>query len=174
MINIPNLDIISWIVSPPFTKTLFIIKTLFILISLYFFAGIIYFLSKTHYLQWLYGESVTSLLTQKPYGIKKINKRWKQIVERLKSGSEEEYKLSIIEADALLDEILKKIGYKGKTIEERFDKMTTEVLSNLEELKKAHQIESDIVRDPNYMLGREEAKKILLIYKKAFEELEVF
>lgn len=174
MINISNIDVISWIVSPPFQRTLFIIKTLFILISLYFLAGIIYFCLKTHYLQWLYGEPVTALLFRRPYGIKKINKRWTQITKRLKSDLEEEYKLSIIEADALLDEVLRKIGYKGETIEERLDKLTTESLSNLNEVKKAHQVESDIVRDPNYRLTKEQAKKILLVYKKAFEELEVF
>jgi len=172
-LDITNLDIISWIISPPFPKTFFIIKILFILISLYFLAGIIYFLSKTHYLQWLYGEPVTSLLTQRPYGVKKIDKQWKRIVERLKSDSEEEYKLAIIEADAILDEVLKKIGYKGDTIDERLEKVTTDAISNLEELKKVHQIESDIVRDPSYHLTKEEAKKILLVYKKTFEELDV-
>lgn len=175
MTNILSLEnIISFFTNPPFSGTLLAIKALFVIFTVYFLAGIIYFASKTHYLQWLYGEPIVSVITKKPYGIEKVDERWKKIVEMFQSGLESNYKLAIVEADAMLDRVLKKIGYKGDTLEEKLQKVGEDVLSNPNEILTAHRICSDIIRDPSYSLNREEAKKVLLVYKRAFKELDLF
>jgi len=69
--NLPSFDfndIISFIVSPSFSGTSLVLKILFIVISFYFIISIIYFLSKTHYFQWLYGESLEDAFIKRPYG----------------------------------------------------------------------------------------------------------
>ncbi|MCD6549975.1 hypothetical protein J7K24_00325 [bacterium] len=179
MTNIPGLEnviesIISLFTAPPFSRTLLAIKTVFVIFSLYFLAGIIYFASKTHYLQWLYGEPITRIISKRPYGIERVDERWKKIVEMFQSDSESNYKLAVVEADALLDKVLKKIGYKGDTLEEKLQKIGEDVLSKPNEILSAHRICSDIIRDPSYSLSREEAKKVLLVYKRAFKELDLF
>lgn len=175
--NLPSFDfndIISFIISPSFSGTLLVLKVLFIVISFYFIISIIYFLSKTRYFQWLYGESLVDAFTKRPYGVKKMDKIWDMIMEKLKSDSESDYKLAVIEADGVLDEVFKKVGYKGKDLEARLKQLSPVHYPNLDKMKEAHQIRNDIVRDPDYQLGLSEAKKALAVYRKILEELEVF
>jgi len=168
-------NIISYLTYPPFPKTLLVLKVLFISIFLYFLFTIInYLLFKTHYFQWLYGESLVEAFAKRTYGIKKLDVIWSKLKERGGPDLESDYKLAVIEADSLLDRTLASIGYKGESLEERLNQITLAHLSTLEEIKTAHKVRNDIVRDPDYRLNVEKAKEILSIYKKTFEELEVF
>lgn len=167
-------NITSFVISPPFPRTLLVLKILFISAFLYFLGSIIYSLVKSHYIQWLYGEMVSGFFTRRPYGIQKIDRSWAIITEKLKSGFESDYKLAVIEADGVLDEILERIGYKGENLEERLKQLSLVHLPNLDDVWKAHKIRNDIVRDPDYQLSFNEAKKVLAIYKKTLEDLETF
>lgn len=170
-----SFDIIYFLTYPPFPKTLLVLKILFISLFIYFLLSIInYLFFKTHYFQWLYGESIIEGLTKKPYGVKKVDLIWNRIEEKIKPGTESDYKLALIEADSLLDQLLKSIGYKGETLDDRLRQITPVNLSTLEELKTVHKVRNDIIRDPNYQLSVEKAKEFLSIYKKTFEELEIF
>jgi len=86
---------------------------------------------------------------------------------------ESEAKLALIEADALLDETLKRLGYPGESLGERLEKLTVDILPNLEEIQKIHKIRNNIIHDPTYKLNLEEAKKALVIYEKALINLDV-
>lgn len=110
--------------------------------------------------------------TFKPYGSKKIEKRWNKIKDRLNLSSESEHKLAIIEAESLLDDILKKIGFSGEVIGDRLKQITPLQLENIEEILEAHKIRNNIVHDPDYRLSLEEAKKAFEIYEKALINLE--
>lgn len=168
-------NLIYYFIDPPFESTLFVLKILFIAIFFYFLLSIInYMFFKTHYFKWLYGETMIEILTKKPYGIRKLDLTWKKIEEKMKSGVQSDYKLALIEADGLLDQILKSIGYEGDNLDERLTKINPTNLSTLEEIKNVHKIRNDIIRDPNYQLTPEKAEEILSVYRKTFEELEFF
>lgn len=150
-------------------------KILFISIFIYFLANIInYLFFKTHYFQWLYGESLVEAFAKRTYGVKRLDVIWSKLKERGGPDLESDYKLAVIEADSLLDQTLASIGYKGENLEERLNQITPAHLSTLEEIRMAHKVRNDIVRDPDYRLNIERAREILSIYKKSFEELEVF
>lgn len=172
--NIGFGDIISFLVDPPFTTTFFALKCLFIGIFVFFLVSIIFFLKKTHWWQWRFGEGSKDFFTEQSYEIKKIEEIWTKIDDRLKTNLESEYKLAIIEADGLLGEVLEKIGFTGKDYEERLEKMTTDQLSNLDKIKKVHQVRVNIIRDPDYRLNLDNAKKIIDVYREALENLEAF
>jgi len=150
------------------------IKILFIATSLYFIATIIYVLSRSHYIQWLYGETFTDLLSKRPYGVRRIDKVWKMIIDKLETGSESDFKLAIIEADSVLDEVLKKVGYKGDNLEARLKQLSPVHYPHLNKMWEAHRARNDIVRDPDYRLRKGEAKQIIDTYRKILEDLEVF
>lgn len=174
--NIPGLDfdkIFSFIISPPSGAHL-VLEVLFIGISIYFVLTIIHVLTKSHYVQWLYGESVTDFFTRRPYGVRKVDKVWSEIMGKLKSDSESDFKLAVIEADSILDEVLKKVGYKGETLEDRLKLLSPVHYPNLEEMWRIHRIRNDIVRDPDYRLSHSGTRKILASYRKVLEDLEVF
>ena len=102
-----------------------------------------------------------------------MNRNWKKIKQRLDSKSETEYKLAIIEADKMLSSALKRMGYAGPTLEESLDKLTSATLPNIEDLYSAHQLRENIVRDQNYAVSFEQAKKILDDFENAFIHLQL-
>jgi len=168
-------NLIFYFIDPPFAGTLFVLKILFIAIFLYFLLSIInYMFFKTHYFKWLYGETMIEILSKRPYGIKKLDLAWQKIEKKTKSEIQSDYKLALIEADSLLDNILKSIGYQGKNLDERLNQINPSNLLTLEEIKKVHKIRNDIIRDPNYQLSSEKAQEILSVYRKTLEELEMF
>ena len=70
--------------------------------------------------------------------------------------------------------MLKKMQLSGETVDERLQKITSFMISNVEELKTAHQVRNSIVYDPDYRLSVSEARRVLLVYQATFEELDLF
>ncbi|MFQ6049874.1 MAG: hypothetical protein ACE5J0_02420 [Candidatus Paceibacterales bacterium] len=165
-------DITQFILHPNFAGWLLILKIIFLALSLFFFGFIIFALIKTSWLHRLIIWDLREFLTYRHYGVKRIDKKWREIKERLKLGTESEAKLAVIEADSLLDDILKKLGYTGESLGERLDKLTPDVLVNLEEVRRAHKIRSNVIHDPSYHLDIETAERALKIYEKALVELD--
>lgn len=159
--------------SPQFQEISLAIKIIFGLVSLFLVILVIFLLRGSSYLKLLFWQDMTEFFTFRAYGVKKIVKRWHKIRERLDLPSESEHKLAIIEAEGLLDEILKRMGFPGQTIGERLKQITPIQLGNIEEIWEAHKIRNNIVHDPDYRLSREEAKKAFEIYERALTNLEV-
>jgi len=99
---------------------------------------------------------------KKIWNTKETHKQWAKIGKRFKSGIEANYKLAVLEADKFYDESLKIVGNEKE-----------QMLSNLEELKKARRIKTRIIDDSEYVLNRENAINVLVAYKKALEELGI-
>lgn len=98
---------------------------------------------------------------------------WKQIKRRLASSDPEEWKKAVLEADKILNEILKMSGYLGHHLEDKLALITSAQLANIEQIKQAHQFAHTIHNDPNYSLMQEDAQAVLLIYKEAFQDLRL-
>jgi len=169
-INIPNL--ISYLTSVEFQIILGQLKIIFIVFSLFLLLVIIFFLFKSSYLKFLILQDLVEFFTYRPYGIRRIVRQWEKIIRRLELGSESEYKMAIIEADSLLRDILKRMGYSGETLGELLKNLTKATIPNLDSLLEAHQIRNNIIHDPDYRLTLEEVKRTLAIYEETFRNLE--
>lgn len=165
-------EIIQFLLFPEFTGWLLVIKIIFIFFGLFFLGFTVWALINTSWLKRILLWDLKEILTYRPYGIKKLKKEWKKIKERLETGLESEIKLAVIEADSLVDQTLKNLGYAGESFGERLDKLTLDILPNLEEVREIHKIRNDIIHDPTYKLSQEEAKKALAVYEKALIELD--
>ena len=166
-------DIISLIINPPFDNLISVLKILFIGVSLGLIAFIVLFLGRTHWLQFRVLQDLFEILTYKPFGTKKIMKQWMKIKEKLEGGLESEYKLAVIEADAVLDDILKKLGYNGETLGERLKQVNVDILPGIGQVLEAHQTRNNIVHDPDFRLSLDGVKKMISIYEKALTDLGV-
>ncbi|HXK32374.1 MAG: hypothetical protein A2Z68_01625 [Candidatus Nealsonbacteria bacterium RBG_13_38_11] len=160
--------------SAAFDDLLFYLKILFIVFGVFAIGFIIFALFKSSWLRVYVLYDAAEFFRYKPFGIKRMEKDWRKILARLDTGLESEYKLTVIEADNTMNDILKKMGYGGASLEESLEKLTVATLSNIEELKEAHQIRNNIVRDPDYKLTLDETKKALGIYEKALRDLDAF
>lgn len=105
---------------------------------------------------------------------KQMQKRWDKIVERLKSNEVSQYKIAIIEADTIADEILSSIGYKGANMLEKLEQVGTAHLDDhLEALKGAHQLRNKIVCEPEMEVDERFAKAIIGVYENFLRYLEL-
>ena len=165
--------IISFLASQEVQADLFFVKVGFFAISGIFLGIIIYILLTSHYLQWSFTDNAWEFFNFRPFGAKRITKRWNRIVKRLDSGLESEYKLAVIEADDMLEISLRRMGYAGENLEERLGKLNKAILPNIGDVYEAHRMRNNIVHDPDYRLDLDEAKKNLDIYGKAFDSLQI-
>lgn len=148
-------------------------QAIFILVSLLLLGFIVFALINTSWLKRIIIWDLKEILTRKPYIAKKYAKKWKKIKQKAVTGLESERKLAVLEADEILDESLKIMGYPGKDLDERLEKITTEILPNLEEIKEVRKIRNNIVHDPDYRLEGGDAELALEIYEKAFSVFEL-
>ena len=166
-----NIISFSNIIYPSFKGPLLIFKALFIGFSLILLICISLLILRTNWLKHLILQDFFEFFTYRPYGVRKLVKQWVKITGRLEAGLESEYKLAVIEADSMFDDILKRMGYGGETLGERLKQISPAVLPNVEELLEAHKIRNNIVHDPDYRLSLDEAKKAIAIYEKTLTDL---
>jgi len=162
------------LISPQLQERVFTFKIIFIIISIIFFAVIVYYAFNATYLGHLFIRDLKDASSWKDYGRSKVSKKWQKIKKRLEKDSEAEYKLALIEADKILDDILKKMGYGEESLNDKLKHLTSSYISNLEELLKANEICQNVIRDPDYRLDKEKAEEIISIFEKSFKDLEAF
>lgn len=163
--------IIQFLIAPQFPVWLNVLKIIFIIFSFILLSFIVFALIKTTWLKRLIIWDIQEFLTYRPFGLRKIEKQWQKIKKKLENNTDSEWKLAVIEADKLMNNILNRMGFEGETLGDRLKNLSVTSLPNIEEIKEAHKIRSNIVHDPSYRLNLEEAKKTVAIYEKALIDL---
>jgi hypothetical protein len=166
-------QIFSFLHLPLAQTTLFILRIIAIIIGAGMIGFIIWALIKTSYLEKLFFIDFQEFFRFRPYGTKKIYSQWQKIKLRLAAGIESEYKLAVIEADSMIDDILNNMGFKGTNLGERLENLNSVTMPNIEEVKEAHQIRNNIVHNPDQTITLSDAKKFLEIYEIALNDLQV-
>jgi len=164
--------IFSYLISPELQEKLLVVKIIFIFISLALLVMIFIFSLRTQYFKFRFLEDWVEFFTFQAYGKGKIAKIWRRIRKRVKGVRETEYKLAIIEADDLLDDILGKMGFPGKTLKEKLEKVTPSIISNLEQLKEVRKIRDEVLHNPDFKISQEETEKALNIYERTLQDLQ--
>lgn len=180
---------LNFITSSYFWQNVYLIsKWIFILLSLVLTTGIILLIIKISnfrqklniYKVFQERGKITDSGKNKKEPIAALNKisesiksKWNEIIVKIESDSEKDWKMSIIEADSLLDIVLKRKGYPGETTKERLKAVSTEKIINLDDVWTAHKIRNEIAHNPEFSLTKIDAAKFLKIYKKALEDLNV-
>jgi len=87
---------------------------------------------------------------------------WERILDKLESGKALNYKLALIDADKMLNKVLKQ---EGKELLPKF-------VSNIDEINRVKEFLEKIFENPKAKLSLEETKKAIAIYQKALSELK--
>jgi len=152
-------------------RTLFWLTVISFILSAIFLAGICYnvfYLVRSRKKQ--IKEFVKTVMEAPP---EERVSRWAKIKKHLESESPSDWRQAILEADALMDEIIKKIGYKGETFGERLSHIHPAQFKSLDEVWRAHKIRNRIAHEgTKFDLTKEEAEQVLGLYEKALTELE--
>jgi hypothetical protein len=107
-------------------------------------------------------------------GKKKLVKKWSKIKLRLDTGEESQYKVAIIEADDLVDNLVMRMGYAGENMTDRLDGVPAGQLEHLEELKQAHEIRNRIIHEDRFILDKKTAEDTLALFEKFLDYFHVF
>jgi hypothetical protein len=105
----------------------------------------------------------------------RIVKKWNAICKKMESENPSAWKVAIIEADNVIDDLIKRMGYPGENMGERLTGINPGQIENIEELKLAHDARNKIIHEEGFPLERKEAEKIMGYYEnflKYFEALE--
>lgn len=103
----------------------------------------------------------------------KMQKRWDAIEKRLKGESVSQYKVAIIEADAIAEEVLDGIGYKGANMSEKLEQVGAAHLDDhLESLKGAHEIRNRVVHETDFEVDQRMAAAVVGVYENFLKYLE--
>lgn len=157
--------------APWFSNNLWWLETVSIILSAIFLWGTIHIILATNYINMKKEQFLESL------GKDYVSRRrsliaWKNILKRLNSEDQNNWKLAILECDHILNQILKMSGYLGR-LSDQLDLLTEEQLKNIEEIRRAHAIADKIKNTPSFLLTQDEAGEVVMVYKQAFIELNL-
>ncbi|OGM99012.1 MAG: hypothetical protein A2915_03575 [Candidatus Yanofskybacteria bacterium RIFCSPLOWO2_01_FULL_41_34] len=148
-----------------------IVKLILIAISILLSILIAIVIIKTKRLIGVKVNLVKEFLPPQP-AISGLNVRWEEIEKHINSTREAEWKFAVIEADKLVDELLKSAGFLGDTMGDRLMNIQPGQLTTLQNLWEAHKIRNRLVHDTNYFLRYTEAKRAVGLYRKTLKELQ--
>ena len=172
--NIQNLfHFLSYFTPEKLPGFLFFPKIIFGSVGIFFLFFVGFVLIKSSYLHYLIITDLKEFFTYRALGMGRFTKEWQALLLRLETGRQEEYKLALIEADTMLDQTMKRVGYAGETLNEKLQKISLVILPNAKEVQEVHAMRDTIVHDPNFVLTLDQAKRAMNVYQKAFEDLDL-
>jgi hypothetical protein len=101
-----------------------------------------------------------------------VANRWQDIMRYIESVREGEWKFAVIEADNLVDDVLKNM-FAGETMGERLMIIDKTQLLTIDGLWEAHKIRNRLAHEPNYFLRHAEAVRAIQLYEQTLKELEI-
>ena len=103
---------------------------------------------------------------------KAVNPQWKKVTELAASGNESSYRIAIIDADAILEEMLTAFGIQGETVHEKLKAaFALGGMKTIDAAFEAHGIRNAIAHSgSDFKISEREARRVISLYQKVFEE----
>ncbi len=107
-------------------------------------------------------------------GVVAKSDRFAELQEHLDSENPNDWKLAIIEADIILDDVLKRQGYAGTSLGERLKSISPSVLASLDDAWQAHKVRNEIAHaGAEFVLTHKIARETIMQYNRVFKELGI-
>jgi hypothetical protein len=143
--------------------------------SLFFVIGIIYCVEQLKIIRKKEAE-IHDLKVEMAYEVAPpadhaLAQRWEKITKNIESDNLNDWKQAIMEADIILDEILTRMGYRGESVGEKLKRAEPGDIQTLNEAWEAHKVRNQIAHEGSeFNLNQHEAKRVIHMYRKVFEE----
>jgi hypothetical protein len=97
--------------------------------------------------------------------------RWQKIVKLSESENQSDWRLAVIEADIILDELLEKLQLPGETMGEKLQAVEKSDFTTIESAWEAHKARNMIAHEgSNFLLNQREIRRIISLYEAVFKE----
>ncbi len=110
-------------------------------------------------------------LWEELYGGASKNNRLNDVFAHAESDNPNDWKLAIIEADIILDDLVKKKGFVGNSLGERLRDIQPQQLSTLNDAWEAHKVRNRIAHDgADFVLTKHLVHETINRYQRVFNE----
>ncbi len=100
-----------------------------------------------------------------------VNPRWKSVLEYLKSENPSDWKLAIMEADSMLEDLTDQLEFEGENLGERLKSTNKEKFKTLDNAWEAHIVRNRIAHEGlAFEITQREANRIVALYETVFRE----
>lgn len=100
-----------------------------------------------------------------------VNLRWREIEELVNSDTPGNWRLAVLEADIMLDDLVKRMGYLGDTLGERLRSIDSATFRTLNQAWEAHRVRNQIAHEgSDFVLSQREARRVIGLFQQVFQE----
>lgn len=97
------------------------------------------------------------------------NIRWTKTIDYLYSQHASDWKLAIIEADSMLEELMDQMGFRGQSLGDKLKSASQDNFRNLTIAWEVHNIRNKIAHEGvSFNLSQHEAKRVIALYEQIF------
>lgn len=103
--------------------------------------------------------------------VPKTQLRWNRIREQIASHEEDQWRLAILEADIMLNELLDVQGFKGETMADKLKQASRDKFSTVDLAWEAHFVRNRIAHEGMHKpLDQHEARRTIGMFEQVFRE----
>ena len=105
------------------------------------------------------------------HDVPKTQLRWHRVIEEVNSEDEQKWRLAILEADIMLNELLDDLGYKGETMADKMRAVNRTKFTTIDLAWEAHKIRNKIAHEgAAHPLSPREVRRVISLYERVFKE----
>ena len=103
--------------------------------------------------------------------VPKTQLRWSRVLEQAGSSRPEGWRLAILEADIMLNELLDLQGYRGETIADKMKQVDRRQFNSIDAAWEAHKVRNRVAHEGTaHDLTPREVRRVIALYELAFRE----
>jgi hypothetical protein len=155
-----------------FSEFFLTLKNILQILTVFLIVGIVYCFLRLREIRKEEEDKLT-IIEIKDDGEKIRNERWDVVQNHLDSDNEADWKFAVIEADNILDELVRKMGYDGEDLGDRLKAVEPSDFQSLRSAWEAHMVRNKIVHESSgFKLTYAETKRVIGLYEQVFREFE--
>lgn len=102
------------------------------------------------------------------------NPRWKYILTLVESPNESDWRVAIIEADAMMEEVLRNSDLSGSTVGELLEAAKGNGYQSIQDAWDGHLVRNQIAHEgSDFPVSQVESRRVVKMFQNFFEELQV-
>jgi hypothetical protein len=156
-----------------YNSNLSMLEIFAVIISALLVTGTIIIIIKTGWLSYRV-DRIRDVVLKTDMPKKHAKETWDTVQKHFFSGNPNDLKMSIVEADNILNDALRYAGVRGVNLGERLKNIKRSQMPNIEDIWDAHKLRNEIAHEMNFSLKRDTAERALDAYKIALKNLGVF
>lgn len=141
-------------------------------LTILFGLGLAYLIYRTYQLRQDERRELANIFSAAARAESGRNEAWQRTLQYLESDNPSDWKLAIIEADNILDQMVRAMQYAGENLGERLKNIEPSDFTTLEDAWEAHKVRNRIAHESGYLLTKREARRVIGLFENVFKEFD--